>query len=453
MISALNLNGMPWYLRHLLRVLLLLVVFTFNFAHQGGSDSAQAPGDDATYIQSAYDYWQSGAYPGAITWSPSYVQLMSPFVGVLGKEAGYKTWRYLLFAANCLMVYAVFTKMFGSAWMAAVLALFSQLFLMPYLAPSLQMLVCLLYLVGLLLLSGKARSIGFVFAILLNGIFISGVMSFVLFAFGALCLVFYRRLIFSRRFLVQVLCGLVLFVAVLHHFKYDVSKYSEEAAQRGRAGLYHQLSIYIVKSGRVAPYLDAVSSQENFSTEDARYRKVIDHYYLEKFGANENDLRAVRHDARWPLFLLDWPWLLEKDPQLMHEYMREVLKTAVISVAGSFQIVDPFRPYRLDDYKVVGVGSIIWRGVFNVVAVLLLLAALILPDVVRRDRGQSKTSLVWPSHLQLLFLLSTVAPIVPLMLVKPLPIYFPPFIPAYLVALAFFGRKLSGGLQRVVPAK
>lgn len=439
--------------RHTLAVIVLLVGFAFNFAHRDGWKDSQWPGDEPAYIDTAYDYWHHGTSPGAITWSPGYIQLMSPFVGVLGKEAGYKVWRFVLFAAVSLLVYAVFMRIIGSIWSGTILALFSQLMLMPYLAPSLQMLACLIYLLCIRLLASGSKYTGLVFVLLLNGIYVSGTLSFVLFVFGVSCLLFHRESIFTRQFLIQFTLGLALFIAVLGHFSYDIRNYSEEAASRGRAGLYHQLSLYIVKSGRSMPYLtlEEADPARDVQSDYERHLKAVDRYYLAKFGETENDLISYRHDPQWPLFVLDWPWLAEQEPELMRDYALDVLKTLRDSLLGSFQTVNPFSAYRLDGYRVTDMASFMRRAVFNIVSVSLLVFLLILPYLSRWPRKNIARLPGLPSRIQTLFLLSTLAAFVPLMLVKPLPIYFPPFIPAYLVGVALFGRLLFSGLQWIRP--
>lgn len=440
-------------IRHALILLFLLVVFTFNFAHRNGWKDDQAQGDDPVYIETAYNYWHSDAHPGRITWSPGYVQLMSPFVGVLGKETGYKIWRFILFAGVSLLVYIAFSRMFGSIWLGTALALFSQMFLTPYAAPTLQALVCLLYLFCFSLLADKTRFLGLAFGILLNGIFVSGAVGGVLFSFGILCVIFYPRLIFSRRFFAQFLASVALFGSVLYHLSYGTASnlnYAEEAAQRGRAGLYHQLSLYIVSSGRSTPYLKPGDDDaQNNADEYHRHLKAIDRYYLDKFGEGESDARAYRHDKRWPLFLLDWPWMMAKDPELMREYRHEVLKTLRDSlfggdkVFGAFEIAFPFGDYGIHT------KSFFKRATYNIVSVIFLMLILMLPHLIRLARKKPFAShgFTWPSRLQILFCLSCLSTLLPLMLVKPLPIYFPPLIPAYLMGIAlltaFFVNRIT----------
>lgn len=429
-------------------LLLLLVVFAVNFAYRDGWENAQGPGDEPAYIESAYNYWHSESFsntigsPGyiQITWSPGYVQLMSPFVGILGKETGYKIWRFTLFAGISFLVYLAFSSMFGSIWFGAALALFSQMFLITYAAPTLQTLVCLIYLICFRLLADKARFLGLLFGILLNGIFISGTVGGVFFAFGVLCLIFYPRLIFSRQFFVQFLAGVALFGAVLHYFGYDITKYSEEAALRGRCGLYHQLSLYIVSSGRSVPYLKPGWDDpiKNNVDEYHRHLQAIDRYYLDKFGEREHELRARRHDERWPLFLLDWPWMMAKNPELMREYRHEIFEALKDSALYSFQIILPFGDYNINTTSPK-------RGMY----LIPLMFILILPYLIRlvRKKPLASHGFTWPSRLQILFCLSCLSTLLPLMLVKPLPIYFPPLIPAYLMGIAlltaFFANRIA----------
>lgn len=435
----------------LLAAIVLLLAFAFNFWHVDGWEDNQGPGDDPIYVDSAYTYWHQGDRPGAITWSPGYVQLMSPFVGLLGKEPGYKVWRFVLFSAVTLSVFGVFAQITGSLWIGSVLAFFSQLMLMPYQAPSLQMVVCLIYLFCLWLVAARAKYMGLVFALLLNGIYISGTLSFVLLAFAVFCLLFHRETIFTWRFLFQSALGVALFAAVLQHFSYDIRLYPIEAADRGRAGFHHQLAEYLMKSGRVTPYLtpEEADPAREYPSEYERHQNAFDRYYLEKFGETQGEVRAYRHDPRWPQFMLDWPWLIEKQPALMQGYAVDVLRTLGRSLLGSFQVVNPFAPYSLDDYKSEDWASFIYLAVFNIGAVILLILALASPHWVARKYKRGEPALpTRPSRLQWLFLLSTLSALVPLLLVKPLPIYFPPFIPAYLTALMLVASALSRGLAK-----
>lgn len=395
------------------------------------------------YIEKAYNYWYSSKHPGPLTWSPGYVQLMSPFVGVFGMETGYKIWRFVLFASISLMVYVTFSRMFCSTWLGASLALFSQMFIMPYAAPSLQLLVCLLYLICLLLLADKTRFLGLAFGILLNGIFISGTLGGVLFSFSVLCMVFYPRLIFSRRFFIQFLASLALLGVMHHHLRYDITTISEVSADRGRAGLYHQLSLYIVSSGRSAPYLKPDDDLQNNVDKYHRHLNAIDRYYLDKFGETEADLRSRRHGEQWPLFLLDWPWMMTKDPELMKEYRQEIFRTLKESLLVSFQISLPFGDYNFNT-------SSPKRGMYVVPIIFVLM----LPHLIGLVRKKPiNPPLVWPSRLQLLFLLSCLSTLIPLILVKPLPIYFPPLIPCYLMGIALLALLPISGIRKYFPTK
>lgn len=431
--------------KRLLAMMVLLLAFAFNFWHVDAWEDNQGPGDDPVYVDAAYDYWHHGDH-GSMTWSPGYIQLMSPFIGMLGKESGYKVWRFVLFAAVSLAVMGAFTQITGSLWFGTVLATFSQLMLMPYLAPSLQMVICLIYLICVWLLAAKEKYLGLVFGLLLNGLYISGTLNFVLLAFAILCLLFYREAIFTRRFFAQLALGVGLFTAVLHYFSYDIRLYPVEAANRGRAGLYHQLSEYLIKSGRVAPYLtpEEADPARVYPSEYERHLNAFDRYYLAKFGETHDELRAYRHDPHWPLFMLDWPWLLEKQPGLMQGYAMDVLRTLGLSLLGSFQAVNPLTAYRLEDYKPTDWAPFIYRAIFNIAAVILLLLVLASPHWVARNRKRHVPALpTGPSRLQWLFLLSTLSALVPLLLVKPLPIYFPPFIPAYLTGLLLIAGALA----------
>lgn len=423
-------------------LLLLLVTFAFNFSHRDGWKDAQGPGDEPAYIESAYTYWRSGVVPDKITWSPGYVLLMSPFVGAFGKETGYKIWRFTLFAGISFLAYVAFSRMFGSAWLGAVLALCAQMFVTPYLAPTLQSLVCLLYLICFCSLTDNTRFLGLTFGILLNGIFVSSTMGFVFFSFGALCLIFFPRLIFSRRFFVQFVASVALFGAMLHNFDYDIRKYPEKAYERGSAGLYHQLSLLIVSSGRSASYLEPGEADPRPGTVDEYHRhlKAVDRYYLDKFGEKEADLRSRRHDERWPEFLLDWPWMMTKDPELMKEYRHQVYATLKDSALHAFQITLPFGEYNINTTSLK-------RGVF----VIPLMLVLMLPPLVRLvlEKPLAPLELTWPSRLQILFFLSCLTSLLPLMLVKPLLIYFPPLIPAYLMGIALLNMLFRLGLQKI----
>lgn len=427
-LSARQKNAM----RHLSILVLLLVAFIYNFAHRDGWQDSQWSGDEPLYIEKAHNLWQSGTTPGSITWSPGYVTLMSPLIGIAGKEMGYKLWRFALFLGMSFLAYAAFFRMFKSTWIGVVAALYIQLFLMPYASPSLQGLVCLLYLMCLCLLTENTKYLGVVFGILLNGIFVSGAVGSVLFTFATLCLIFYPRLVFSMRFGAQLVVGVVLFSAVLHSFNYDIKNYSDEASQRGRAGLYHQLSLYIVSSGRSSPYLEPGEDDPALGVDEYhRHLKAIDRYYVDKFGEKEFELRAYRHDVRWPLFLLDWPWMIGKDPALMREYGYDVFETLKNSITGAFEIIFPFGDYDVNTKSPK-------RGVY----LFLLIILLTLPSTANFAQKGPQAKSIWPSRLHIIFGVSILSTLIPLTLVKPLAIYFPPLIPAYLMGAGLFALLL-----------
>lgn len=428
-------------------LLLLLVAFAFNFTHRDGWKNSQWPGDEPTYIETSYSYYSgvsSSLFPaGQITWSPGYVQLMSPFIGVLGKETGYKIWRFILFAGVSLLVYAAFSQMFGSAWLGAVLALYSQMFNIPYMAPSLQSLACLIYLICFLLLTAKTRFLGLTLGILMNGIFVSGTVGFVFFCFGALSFIFYPRVFVSRRFLIQFLSCAALFGVNLYHCNFDIRDYPQEAFIRGNVGFYHNLAHLIINTGRSAPYFKPGDDEpkENNPDEFHRQQKAKDRYFLDKYGEKFADIRVRRHDERWPKLFLDWPWMMKKDPELMKEHTQEIFRALKESLWYSFEIILPFGDYNINTLSPK-------RGMY----VVPLMFVLLLPHLIGLARRKPIDAPAWPSRLQLLFLLSCLATLIPLTLVKPLIIYFPPLIPSYLMLVALLTVFFISGVRKLFPS-
>lgn len=422
--------------KHLILVLLLLLAHAFIFAHRNGWQDAQMPGDEPSYVEKAERFWRSNVYQ-RMTWSPEYVVLMSPFVGILGQEEGYKVWRFTLFASVSLLAYFAFARMFGSAWFGFVLALNTQLLWAPYASPSLQALAAVIILVCLLLLQGQSKNLGLVFGLLLNGIFVSGVINTIMSAFGALCLFFYARSLFCRRFFYQVSVGVAIFAMMVVSHSYDLTKYPEEALIRGRAGLHHQLSLFIFSSGRSSAYLNP---EETVPNTYHGHLEAIERYYKDKFGNTEAFLRSQKMDEKWPAFLLNWPWLIEKDPELMRDYFYQEISTLVGSFYNAFQIILPVEKYDPNTTSRI-------RGNYH----LSLIVVLTLPYLMLLGRKGSPSSLqlTWPSRLQLFFTLSTLAIFVPLMLINPLLIYFPPLIPAYLMGIALLSSTLVLGAGRL----
>jgi hypothetical protein len=416
--------------KHLFSLALLLVAFAINFSHQDGWKDGQAPGDEPAYVERAYSIWNSAAAPQPLTWSPGYEVLMSPFVGIFGKEQGYKIWRFVVFGSMSLLAYFAFARTLNSIWFGLVLGIYTQLFFEPYISPALQSVECLLILLCLFLLGFGTRYLGLVFGILLNCILITGAALSLITSFSALCLLFYARKLWSRQCILQLLLGVGVFAFFIHHYSYDLREYPAEASFRGRAGLYHQLSLYILRSGRSAPYL---KPGENDPTRgvDEYHRNLfaIDRYYLANWGATEAELRSQTHDRRWPSFLLDWPWMMRKDPQLMKEYRLEVMRNLRASFGLAFQIVFPFGEFPPHSRPLI-------RSFYFLGLVILLMA----PWSIRPIRRRMPFSTVaWPSRLQFIFLLSSLSILVPLILVMPLEIYFPPLTPCFLMICALAG--------------
>lgn len=145
-------------------------------------------------------------------------------------------------------------------------------------------------------------------------------MDIVLPTFGVLCLLLCPRLVARRGFLVQGAVGVVVFLLLgVGYFAYDLTTFPGEAVVRGRAGLHRQMSYHILNSGRSDPYLEP---GVDVPRESHAHLAAIDQYFVDKFGYGKQHLRHHAMDPRWPAFLLDWPWLMEKDPALMKEFAR-----------------------------------------------------------------------------------------------------------------------------------
>jgi len=383
--------------------------------------------------------WHSAGRPDPLTWSPGYEVLMSPFVATLGREQGYKIWRFLVFGGITLLTYFAFIRTLKSIWLGLIIALYVQLLIEPYTTPALQSCTCLVLLLCLLLLSYGTRYLGLVFGLLLNSILITGAITSLLASFSILCLFFYARRLWSRRFVFQLLIGVGVFACFIIHYSYDLSQYPAEALRRGQAGLYHQLSLYIQRSGRSVPYLQPGEDDPTRGVDEYhRHLAAIDRYYVANWGAKEIDLRASIHDKRWPAFLLDWPWMMSKDPKLMKEYGSEVLRTLEDSLRLAFQIAIPFGKYNPNARPSAKNGY-----------ALIVVIAFVIPSLVRLIRRRLPLSSVeWPSRLQLFFLLSSLSILVPLTLVMPLEIYFPPLIPCFLSICALVGIVAIKTLER-----
>ncbi|MFN8369800.1 MAG: hypothetical protein U0T83_04140 [Bacteriovoracaceae bacterium] len=419
--------------KHLLICLTLILSLLFVYNQRDGWKDSQAPGDEMSYVEMAHRFWHFNVHQ-SITWSPANVMLMSPFIGLLGHETGFKVWRFILFSTISIATYLTIFLIFNSSWYGFILALYSQLFWVPYASPTLQSLIWLLYLVCLSLLTYKTRFLGIVFGLLLNGIYISGVVNTTLAAFVLLTLIFFHKHIFKKTIIIQSIVGLLIFVLLLVYQKFDITKYGAQSAQRGRAGLHHQMSLFIFETGRSKRYLDP---NEKVPETYHGHLKAIEKYYLDKFGFSEGDLNNESVDPSTPQFLLDWPWLYKKDPALMTEYAERVLLTFNQSLSSVFQIIFPFGEYNCNDtsYK---------RGVYSLYLIILLS----LPNLIKSFRKNSEFK--WPSKLHWLFLTSTLAFFVPLLLVMPLFIYFAPLYPFYIVTIASTSSALVFVLQKII---
>src|SRR5205823_12120570 len=128
------------------------------------------------------------------------------------------------------------------------------------------------------LLVSETRFLGLTFALLLNTLFVSGAVNVVLVTFGLLCVLFERSLVFNQRFFVQLAAGIALFGLVVYHYSFDIINYPEQAAARGRAALHHQLSLYILSSGRSDPYLERKDIPREYNVR----LDAIQRYYLAK---------------------------------------------------------------------------------------------------------------------------------------------------------------------------
>jgi hypothetical protein len=278
----------------------------------------------------------------------------------------------------------------------------------------------------------------------MNGIFISGTVGFVFCCFGALSLIFYPRLFVSRRFLIQFLACAALFGANLHHFGYDIRGYPERAFIRGNVGFYHVLSLYVINSGRTDPYLkpgdDEDTGQKN-PDEFHKHLRARNRYFLDKFGEEFNDIREHRHDERWPKLLLDWPWMMKKDPELMKEFAQDQFRTLKESLWYSFEIILPFGDYNVNTKSPK-------RGVYFIPLMLVLM----LPHLIGLARRTPIGAPALPSRLQLLFLLSCMATLIPLIVLNPISLYFPPLIPPYLMGVALLTAFFISGARKLFPS-
>lgn len=426
---------MPWK-KHLLVCLLLILAHIAIFTQRGGWMDTLGPGDEPHYVQKADGFWHAGARTG-MTWSPGYVALMSPFVGLLGKEVGYTVWRFVVFGGVSILAYLAFARMFGSLWYGAVLGLCAQLFWATYTAPSLQMLAAAILLGCMLMLQRSTRWVGFVLSLLLSSIFVSGIFSTIFAAFLAGCLVFAPRSLFTRRCALQFSTCIVVFALMALTHGYEISTYPQQALDRGRSGLHHQISLFIFNSGRSTAYLNP---GETVPDTYRGHLDAIERYYLDKFGHTEGYLRTHRMDDTWPAFLLNWPWLAEKDPDLMREYGGLNLQTLVDSLYNAFQVNLPFGTFDLNETSFL-------RGNYHAWLAALLLLPALASLALRRSPPWLPS---WPSRLPLLLALSSTSILVPIMLIKPLLLYFPPLIPAYLTGAGLVSAGLARGARNAL---
>lgn len=426
---------MTWK-KHLLVCLLLILAHIAIFTQREGWMDTLGPGDEPHYVQMAEGFWHAGIRTG-MTWSPGYVALMSPFVGLLGKEAGYTVWRFVVFGGVGILAYLAFARMFGSMWYGIVLALCAQLFWTPYAAPSLQMLSAGILLTCLLLLQGTMRHLGLVLALLMNGVFVSGIFSSIFTAFLACSLVFAPRSLFTRRCALQFSTGIAMLLLMTWTHGFDLVGYPQSALDRGRAGLHHQISLFIFSSGRSAAYLNPGETVPNTYL---GHLDAIERYHLDKFGHTEEYLRTHRMDDTWPAFLLNWPWLAEKNPELMKDYAALNIRTFVDSLYNAFQVILPIEKFNINSATYA-------RGNYH----LYLLAILLFPSLVMIRLKKSRQPMpTWPSTLPLLLALSSTSILVPIMLIKPLLLYFPPLIPAYLTGAGLVSAGLARGARNAL---
>ncbi|MFN8369806.1 MAG: hypothetical protein U0T83_04170 [Bacteriovoracaceae bacterium] len=381
------------------------------------------PGDEPGYITRAKTLWDTGKDDHFITWSPGYVLLMSPFVGILGEVEGYKIWRFFLFGTLSLLIYFTFRNITGSSWLGLILSICYQMLYLPYISPSLQTSVSLILIISLFLLTNYEKNLGIVFAILINGIFISGILPPVIASFGLYCLIFLPKLVFTKRFIKQVSVGFVILISFIFYKSYNLMDYGKECEIRGRAGMHMQLQLFMMYKNLDAPYVDKPEDLLDYSYH--KRVKFLDKYFLDKFGYSKLHLRNNKMDPKWPGFLLDWPWLIKKDPDLMFAYIDNILLTLKDSLKNAFQIIIPIGKYDVNTTSAK-------RGNYQFIILLIM----ILPFIINRFKKSPVQKIHYPNTTQLALTVCSLSILVPLLLYNPILIYCPPFIPAYLMAMA-----------------
>ena len=419
-------------------VFLLVILSAVTYSHRGGWIPNGGVGDEPAYIHSAYLFWTKGAVEH-ITWSPGYNALMSPFVGIWGESLGFGIWRFVLFTALSLLVYFNFKIISGSRFIAFVLAFYAQNSLIIYESPNVQSLVAVLFLTSMLLLSGSKNRIGIVWSVLLFGVYVSGVMSFVFMSFVIVSLLFFRKLVFSQRFLKQFSLGSALFLGCFIAGNFHKNSFSRTSADRGRAGFYNQLAQFIWSTGRTKKYKDPAAAQlKDFSAAFP----YIDKYFAERFGYPIGELREMHIQDGWPSFLLNWPYLWKRDPKLMKAFALDSRSMLVDSLRNMVLAVTPFKKF----HPIVPAEE---KQDWTILLSSLLLAWF--SFAIFLSKGARSASPPKPNPRQIAFAICCLSILVPLMLVKPLDLYFPPLIPVYLFGLVLASKYAVLGAYQALP--
>lgn len=407
----------------ILHLLALLTVFSLLYIIRGAWQPDQIFADEPAYIFHAITSWNE-RQGSSIMFSPFYHDLITPFVAVFfEQETGFAVWKFVLFYGTSVLVYFVIGGLTRS-WVGLIAAIHMNFMIVPIMSGTYLTLALAWMFLALLVLVKRPGAVGLAAGVMLVGLHIRGEFSLILAAFLFLCAVFASRSVFSRRFVMQIIPGVVVFVALVYWHGSTLAEYPRAISLRGSFAYHHQISKTMTEMGYLAKYTDKKWG--------AVEMEALDKAYLEQFGKTQTEFRE-----QGGFNLLE---MYAASPDLIREHFRQVLIYSMDTFPESvmLELAWPTQAYSirqiLVDRQRVVLAALGIHGVFLLMAIL--------PIVLDRFRGRLRPALCAPITRTLVFgALTPLAAIPAWFLATPLTHYLILLFPAYYLVFVLLLRR------------
>jgi hypothetical protein len=276
-LSFKKIKSRPIFYSLLLLSLIIICAFAYYILDFWGKERLLRMGaDEPVWVDRAIKAFQEGkGSPYAHV--PLFHDMIVPFVsGILFSfETGYIIWKVLLFVVSSVLFFYIFSKL-SNIWVGLIFTVHYELMANYVAFPTYSVLAMIFFLAAISVIVSNKNNLGLAFGLLMLGGMVRLELTLFGIVFFLLAIVFFTKLVFSKKFLRQISIPIAIFIFLIYWHGSSIISLPKDFMYRGNQSSVWYVIDYMYYEG----YFDKYNVPDRGSIP----MDVLDKVLVENFG-------------------------------------------------------------------------------------------------------------------------------------------------------------------------